>query len=259
MILVVTRHNRHRFDALLNDMVHLRNDSAAGPGRTAFAGMDAFDQADPTYLLCLDSDYRLAGCARLLETTGPHVLPLLTRGDPDALPDLFGPDTREVSALCVDHRRLSPGHGQDTVFQTLCELMAGLLIHARRHGAKRILTVLDPAMDRALRRAGNIPDQDLPLPAGDLTPPMVAAWTDCNSDRVAEILDRAAITGPLFATDAEVQNAIRPLTHGALDPDLQDYCLQQITNARSGRERAAALALRRALTGMSRSHRKCDA
>ncbi|MEC3910576.1 acyl-homoserine-lactone synthase [Sphingobium sp. CR2-8] len=90
--------------------------------------IDQYDDAHATYLILADPDGTHLGSARLLPTTGPHILG-------DFYPDLCeqappqAPDIQEITRFCLD-RRLRAAERR----QVRDTLVTALVDHALAHG-----------------------------------------------------------------------------------------------------------------------------
>jgi len=264
MILVVDALNKDRFSTVLDDMYQLRKrvfqdrmgwDVSVKNGRE----IDEFDELDPAYIICLDDDYKVIGCARLLQTTGPHMLSDVFFDILDGEPPLRSATIWESTRFCVDRDRLSKGAGRNTVGYATCELMAGILEYGRDSGIQDIITVIDPVMDRILKRSDNAPYGYVGKTANMGKVKALAALCDCTDERINKVRAFAGIEGEIFLGEDEVAMGRASPDIDALSAELQTYCHEQITTAGSQHERVAAMALQQALTGMLRSRRNCDA
>jgi N-acyl-L-homoserine lactone synthetase len=132
MILYITRHNRARYKALLEQMHTQRK--IAFIDRMGWdlipsgnAEVDSYD-SKANYLLVLDSDGRLAGSVRLLETTGSHLLvdhfQHLCHGVPPT-----GPTVWEISRLCYDPENQSANSDMRIRQQLALAMMETALAH----------------------------------------------------------------------------------------------------------------------------------
>ena len=115
--------------------------------------IDAYDALNPTYIIAVDESGNVAGCARLLPTTGPTMLsktfPVLLGATPcPSSEHIF-----ESSRFCVDTR----GAGRATavgIGDTTFHLLAGILEWGLANDQKTVVTVTDIRFERILRRAG---------------------------------------------------------------------------------------------------------
>lgn len=113
---------------------------------------DEYDALNPTYILALTDHGNLAGCARLLPTTGPT---MLSQTFPQLLPGarLRGKSTMiESSRFCVDTR----GEGREGRFlhEATLTLFAGMIEWSMSNGFDEIATATDVRLERVLHRAG---------------------------------------------------------------------------------------------------------
>jgi acyl homoserine lactone synthase len=265
MILVIDALNQDRFASIIDDMFKLRArvfGDRMGWKVTVANGreIDDFDELDPAYVISLDDDCNVIGCARLLQTTGPHMLSDVFYDILDGEPPLRSATMWESTRFCVDTERLGRGRGPNSVSYTTCELMVGILEYARSAGIDDIITVIDPIMDRVLKRSDNAPYGYVGKTADMGKVAALAALIDCTEERIDRVRAFAGIEGRIFVPEEQVEFALLAGTGAVqLDTDLRDYCSQQIATANTTRERAAALALQQALVGMDRSSRICDA
>lgn len=110
---------------------------------------DEYDALDPTYILALTDRGDVAGCARLLPSTGPT---MLSWTFPQLLPGgrLRGKSTMvESSRFCVDTRR--PGR---FLHEARLTMFAGIIEWSMSNGFDEIATATDVRLERILQRAG---------------------------------------------------------------------------------------------------------
>ena len=113
---------------------------------------DEYDALDPTYLLALTDRGAVAGCARLLPTTGPTKL---SQTFPQLLPGgrLRGKSTMvESSRFCVDTRGVR--RGGRFLHEATLTMFAGMIEWSMLHGFDEIATATDLRVERILQRAG---------------------------------------------------------------------------------------------------------
>ena len=264
MILVVDALNKHRFVSVLDDMFKLR--ARVFQDRMGWdvtvrndREIDTFDELDPAYIICLDEEYEVVGCARLLQTTGPHMLSDVFYEILDGEPPLRSATIWESTRFCVDRDRLGKGTGRNSVSNASCELMIGIIEYAIESGISDVITVMDPVMDRIMKRSGNAPYGYVGKTVEMGKVKALAALGDCTQERINNVREVAGIKGNIFLTETEVLEGRAPADVASLSDDLRSYCDDQILTATSQHERAAAMALQQALTGMLRSRRNCDA
>lgn len=255
MILVIDAVNRDCYRSILDDMFRLR--ARVFAGRLGWDvqitdGMekDAFDALDPVYLVGLDADDRVISCVRLLQTSGPHMLADVFSDILQGQPPLRAPDLWESTRFCVDTERLdTSARGPGSVARATSELMSATLDYARSCGISDIITVIDPIMNRVLKRSDNAPCGYVGATVQMGKTKALAALLDCTPERIARVRDFAGITGDVFVDetalrarleDAQpVAQACPPLTRD----QLQQYCLEQLGAAQSLRDLAAAIDL----------------
>lgn len=275
MIIVIDAVNAHRFEHLLDEMFRLRKRVFADrlgwdvecteDGRE----IDPFDDLDPGYILGLDDTGHVVACVRALQTTGPHMLSEVFSDILDGEPPLRSSSIWESTRFCVDTERLGRGKARNSVSYATCELMIGALEYAMRSGISDIVTVIDPVMDRVLRRSDCAPYDYLGkrTPMGKVS--ALAALLDCTEERINRIRAFAgighdvqlseeaalALAPPTVADHAGDQPGSRDMSvvarNDAPDPRagpasraaLRDYCRGQIRDARTAEDLDHALAL----------------
>ncbi|SHL33069.1 acyl homoserine lactone synthase [Roseovarius marisflavi] len=259
MILVIDALNRDRFQSVIDDMFQLRArvfqdrmgwDVTVEDGRE----FDIFDNLDPVYLVALDDSYNVIGCNRMLQTTGPHMLTDVFQDILMGEPPLRSATVWENTRFCIDTDRLKQPGSTRSVSATACELMAGIAEYAYESGISDVISVVDPAMDRILKRCDNAPHGYLGQTVQMGKTKALAALSDITEERIARIRNFAGITGNIFADEDEVADALAARsTDDTMSPDLRDYCDEQIAAATTEHEKRAAVALRAALAQTIRS------
>lgn len=269
MIFVIDGINRHRYGALLDEMFKLRArvfqdrmgwDVTVHDGRET----DMFDDLDPAYLVSLDSNFNVVGCNRMLQTTGQHMLADVFSDILEGEPPLRSATIWENTRFCVDTERLNRAESRQSVSYTTCELMVGILEYARDSGVSDVISVVDPVMNRVLKRSDNAPYDYIGKTVDMGKTRAMAALHDCTDERIDRVRRFAGIEGDVFLTEDEVEAVLadrqaEPSDATQLSGDLKLYCEEQIATATDEKERAAAIALQQALAGMLRSRRDCDA
>lgn len=270
MIIIVDGLNRGQFQPLLNDMFRLR--ARVFAGRLGWEvniknGMeiDQFDHMDPSYIIGVDDEMNVISCARVLQTTGAHMLSdvfnaILCGQEPVRSPNIW-----ESTRFCVDTKRLKGEKSKQTISTATCELMVGVLEYAQESGITDIITVIDPVMDRVLKRSNNAPHGYVgeTVPMGKVK--ALAALLDCTDDRIANVREFAGIDGEIFMPE---ETALRKLElrqikqkmslvaqpdnevglekfskPGASLTDLREYCFDQLSKTGTEAELSAAFAL----------------
>ncbi|MHC2295793.1 acyl-homoserine-lactone synthase [Bradyrhizobium barranii] len=113
---------------------------------------DEYDALDPTYLLALTDLGGVAGCARLLPTTGPT---MLSRTCPQLLPGggLRSKSTMiEISRFCLDTR--VGRRGGRFLHEATQTIFAGMIEWSMSNGFGEIATARDVRFERIIQRAG---------------------------------------------------------------------------------------------------------
>lgn len=259
MILVIDALNRDRFQSVIDDMFRLRArvfrdrmgwEVAVHDGRE----FDLFDNLDPVYLVALDDAYNVIGCNRMLQTTGPHMLTDVFQDILCGEPPLRSATVWENTRFCIDTERLKRPDSTRSVSSTACELMAGIAEYAYESGLTDVISVVDPAMDRILKRCDNAPYGYLGKTVQMGKTKALAALSDITEERIARIRAFGEITGNIFADEDEVAEALAAqVTDDMLPPYLLDYCNEQIAAASTLHEKDAALRLKAALVEKVRS------
>lgn len=270
MIIIVDGLNKHQFQPLLDEMFRLR--ASVFAGRLGWEvniendmEIDQFDHMDPGYIIGVDDNMNVISCARVLQTTGPHMLSdvfnaILCGQDPVRNPTIW-----ESTRFCVDTARLKGEKSKHTVSTATCELMLGILEYAQDNGITDIITVIDPVMDRVLKRSNNAPHGYVgeTVPMGKVK--ALAALLDCTDERIARVREFAGIEGDIFISEEDAlkklelreiaqEMSLASLPDNELDleaiskpgaslTDLREYCFDQLAQASSDKEMSAAMAL----------------
>ncbi len=263
MIIVVDGLNRDRYSRLLDEMFALR--ARVFGKRLGWEvdikdgkEIDQFDALDPAYVIGVNDDGKVVSCVRALQTTGPHMLSDVFSAILDGEQPLRSPTLWESTRFCVDTEALDRGKSRNSVAYATCELMAASLEYAQESGIADIVTVIDPVMDRVLKRSDCAPYGYV----GKTTPmgkvPAMAALLDCSDERIEKIREFAGIEGNVFmdedkaealadpkkpAIDSSKLDAIHVAsTQPAWDTSglLEQYCRDQASAAESRDELHAA-------------------
>lgn len=177
----------------------------------------------------------------------------------DGEPPLRSATIWESTRFCVDRDKLAKGTARNSVSYATCELMVGILEYGRDSGIADIITVIDPVMDRVLKRSDNAPHGYVGKTADMGKVKALAALCDCSDERIDKVRAFAGIEGDIFVGEDEVAAARTPESAEMLSARLRAYCAEQIANATSEHERVAAMALRQALHETLRSRGKASA
>ena len=272
MIIVIDALNKHRFDRILDEMYQLRArvfqdrlgwDVKVRDGRE----IDEFDALDPAHVVCLDDDGDVVGCMRLLQTTGPHMLADVFHALLDGEPPLRSAQVWEATRFCVDTRKLAGGKTRNSISYVTSEVMIGAFEYAREAGVLDAVAVIDPVMNRVMKRSANAPYDYLgsAKPMGKVT--AMAALMDCSDERIRAIREFAGISHDVFLSEeaalalfnrnrsaTEAPAKVSPLfvdkaaadckiTPPALKQELQHYASDQLRMAETQKDVDAALAL----------------
>ena len=219
--------------------------------------IDEFDHLDPAYVIGLDDGGNVVAAVRALQTTGPHMLADVFSAILDGEAPIRSARMWESTRFCVDTQRLGRGKEKNSVSYATCELMIGSLEYAKNAGMEDIITVIDPVMDRVLKRSNCAPYDYVgkTVPMGKVS--ALAALLDCTDERIQGIREFAGIHENVFLEEEEAlalfkskktiekQPANRdhkPLT------DLEKYFVEQMSAARTEEEREDVLRLIETLT-----------
>ncbi|MEX0328571.1 MAG: acyl-homoserine-lactone synthase [Ruegeria sp.] len=257
MILVVDGLNRHLFSDVLNDMFQLR--ARVFGGRLGWdvniedgKEIDEFDHLDPAYVIGLDDGGNVVAAVRALQTTGPHMLSDVFSAILCGEAPLRSATMWESTRFCVDTQRLSRGKDKNSVSYATCELMVGSLEYARSAGIQDIITVIDPVMDRVLKRSNCAPYDYVgkTVPMGKVA--ALAALLDCTEERIAGVREFAGIEGDVFIDEDKALEMFEAKKAATLSPanrdhkpltDLEKYFVEQMHAAKTESERQAVLDL----------------
>ncbi len=233
MIIVVDGLNRDRYSRLLDEMYALR--ARVFGKRLGWEvdikdgkEIDQFDALDPAYVIGVNDDGRVVSCVRALQTTGPHMLSDVFSAILDGEQPLRSPTLWESTRFCVDTEALDRGKSRNSVAYATCELMAASLEYAQESGISDIVTVIDPVMDRVLKRSDCAPYGYVgkTTPMGKVA--AMAALLDCSDERINKIKDFAGIDGNVFMDDAQAAALADPV-----EPTIDPSILEAIVDARA--------------------------
>lgn len=255
MIIVIDALNYDRFGDVLDEMFKLR--ARVFGGRLGWdvqvhngREIDRFDLLDPAYIIGLDAEGHVISCVRALQTTGPHMLADVFYEILDGQPPLRSATMWESTRFCVDTERLAPDGSMHAVSLATCELMIGALEYARRNGIEDIVTVIDPVINRILRRSDNAPYDYVgsAKQMGKVT--AMAALLDCTTERIDRVRAFSGIRhDPLLSDEAARRLIDRRSAETAEEADdvptrvtaadVQDYCRELADSADTPEEKAA--------------------
>ena len=249
MIIVIDGLNRQRYSRLLDEMFALRArvfGQRLGWEVDIIDGkeIDQFDALDPAYVIGLNDDGHVVSCVRALQTTGPHMLSDVFHDILDGEPPLRSATLWESTRFCVDTAILDRGKSRNSVSYATCELMAASLEYAKNSGISDIVTVIDPVMNRVLKRSDCAPYGYVgsTKPMGKVS--AMAALLDCSDERIGKIRAFAGIEGDIFVSDQrafELSDDHTPTVPAAktarltnadrMRKLLEEYCDDQIAEA----------------------------
>jgi len=114
---------------------------------------DEYDSLEPTYILAINKEDKVAGCARLLPATGPTMLErtfprLLTKGRLESHSTMI-----ESSRFCVD-TSLVEGRHAGAIHKTTLIMLAAIMAWCLDNGYNEVVTATDLRFERILNRAG---------------------------------------------------------------------------------------------------------
>ena len=207
MIIIVNSLNAHEYPALLKKMHQLR--AKVFSGRLGWEvevidGMerDAFDDLDPAHVISVDDYGRVVGCMRLLQTTGPHMLSDVFNCLLDNEPPIRSSRVWEATRFCVDTDLPGRGTAPNSISYVTSEVMIGAFEYGMAAGITDAVAVIDPVMNRVMKRSGNAPYDYLgsPHPMGKVT--ALAALMDCSEERIERIREFSGIHHDVFSAPA---------------------------------------------------------
>ncbi len=250
MIIVIDALNKDRLAGVLDEMFRLRArvfGDRLGWEVKIVGGRerDDFDALDPAYVVGLDEEGHVVSCVRALQTTGPHMLSDVFQEILGGEPPMRSPTLWESTRFCVDTERLRRDGSTKTVSQATCELMVGSLEFARRSGITDIVTVIDPVMDRVLKRSDCAPYDYVGSTVQMGKAKALAALLDCTPERIARLRTYARITGDVFLTEDEAialaaSRESEPADDAVSYEELVAYCEDQVATAATPHDRKAA-------------------
>ncbi|WP_299636055.1 acyl-homoserine-lactone synthase [uncultured Ruegeria sp.] len=262
MIIVVDGLNRHLFSEVLDEMFELR--ARVFGGRLGWdvniqdgKEIDEFDHLDPAYVIGLDDEGNVVAAVRALQTTGPHMLSDVFSSILCGEAPLRSATMWESTRFCVDTQRLTRGKEKNSVSYATCELMIGSLEYAKNAGIQDIITVIDPVMDRVLKRSNCAPYDYVgkTVPMGKVH--ALAALLDCTEERIAGLREFADIHNDVFMDEEEALDLFAAKKAAEQNPanqdhkpltDLEKYFVEQMSAAKTEAERQDVLKLIEALT-----------
>lgn len=271
MIIIIDGLNKHRFKHVLEEMYKLR--ARVFQGRLGWdvsveddMERDLFDVLNPAHVVCLDQDGDVVGCMRLLQTTGPHMLADVFYSILDGEPPLRSAQTWEATRFCVDTQKLKGDKTRNSISYVTSEVMIGAFEYAQKAGVLDAVAVIDPVMNRVLKRSGNAPYDYVgsAKPMGKVT--AMAALMDCSDTRISSVREFSGITHDVFATEEDALQRFdqRTLTGAGIpeaqpdnapsqagtNNDLESYLAEQMQDADTPADAEAVRRLREAISDL---------
>lgn len=250
MIIVIDGVNAGQFKGLLTQIFELRArvfrdrlgwDVSVVDGQER----DHFDDLFPTHIVSVDDEGRVAGAMRLLQTTGPNMLADVFHAILQGQPAPRSPLIWEATRFCVDTELLNKGKTRNSISYVTSEVMVGAFEYARAAGVEDAVAVIDPIMNRVLKRSCNAPYDYLgaPTPMGKVT--AMAALMDCSEQRISAVRTFAGIEGDIILDEEAAlarygdENASN--IEGPSNEELRAYMSEQLQAADNITDLRAAL------------------
>lgn len=250
MIIVVDGLNANQFQGLLSKVFELRARvfrDRLGWDVEVIDGQerDHFDDLHPTHIISVTECGQVTGCMRLLQTTGPNMLADVFSSILQGEAAPRSPQIWEATRFCVDTNFLDSGKSNNSISYVTSEVMVGAFEYARAAGVEDAVAVIDPIMNRVLKRSCNAPYDYLgkATPMGKVT--AMAALMDCSEERIQSVRGFANIQGDVFLSEEDAieqfgdANA-EPRSPEAIDA-LRSYVFEQLDSASNPRELRAAI------------------
>ena len=206
MIIAIDGINAHHFQSLLRQSYQLRArvfQDRLGWDVNVENGMetDVFDALNPTTLVSLNASGQVVGSMRILQKTGPTMLADVFYSILQGEPAPRSPLIWEATRLCVDTDRLnatgSP-RARNSISYVTSEIMVAACEYAMDAGVSDAVAVIDPLMNRVLKRSGNAPYDYLgkAKPMGKVK--AMAGLLDCSIERTERLRERSDMRGDVF-------------------------------------------------------------
>lgn len=253
MIISIDGINAHHFSQLLEQTYALRArvfrdrlgwDVDVNDGLET----DVFDTLNPTTLVSIDSSGKVVGSMRILQTTGPNMLADVFSAILQGEPAPRSPLIWEATRLCVDTDRLSAtgcARAKNSISYVTSEIMIAACEYAMDAGVTDAVAVIDPLMNRVLKRSGNAPYDYLGAPTSMGKVTAMAGLLDCSIERTERLRTRSDIRGDVFLKEHEAiarhgDQSKQAQTPKALEA-LRTYFQEILANADNPRELRSAL------------------
>jgi len=257
MIITVDGINAHQFQDLLKKTYRLRAKvfkDRLGWDVQVRDGLeyDNFDDLNPTTLISVDDEGYVVGCIRILQTTGPNMLADVFSSILQGEPAPRSPLIWEATRFCVDTERLvGSARAKNSISYVTSEVMVAACEYAMAAGVKDAIAVIDPIMNRVMKRSANAPYDYLgkATPMGKVT--AMAALLDCSPQRRDGLRAFAGIEGDVFMPEDQAlqrfgdnMRVLRAANCNGHPIDaLRRYCAEQLRDASDANEVRAALRL----------------
>ena len=253
MIIAIDGINAHHFQSLLRQSCQLRErafQDRLGWDVNVENGMetDVFDALNPTTLVSLNASGQVVGSMRILQTTGPNMLADVFYSILQGEPAPRSPLIWEATRLCVDTNRLnatgSP-RARNSISYVTSEIMVAACEYAMDAGVSDAVAVIDPLMNRVLKRSGNAPYDYLgkATPMGKVT--AMAGLLDCSIERTERLRERSDMRGDVFLDEktAIVRFGDNSKKNLAASDAIRTYLSEQLQSADTLDELHATLKL----------------
>jgi N-acyl-L-homoserine lactone synthetase len=253
MIIAIDGINAHHFQSLLRQSYQLRArvfQDRLGWDVNVENGMetDVFDALNPTTLVSLNASGQVVGSMRILQTTGPNMLADVFYSILQGEPAPRSPLIWEATRLCVDTDRLnatgSP-RARNSISYVTSEIMVAACEYAMDAGVSDAVAVIDPLMNRVLKRSGNAPYDYLgkATPMGKVT--AMVGLLDCSIERTERLRERSDMRGDVFLDEktAIVRFGDNSKKNLAASDAIRTYLSEQLQSADTLDELHATLKL----------------
>ncbi len=280
LITIIDSLNKDKFPFIMSAMHRLR--ARVFEGRLGWdvhvvdgEERDRFDALDPAHIVTFDAQGDVVGCMRMLQTTGPHMLADVFHSILDGEPPLRSAKLWEATRFCVDTEKLDTGRGPNSISSVTSEIMIGAVEFAIEAGIEDAVAVIDPVMNRVLKRSGNGPYDYVGTPKLMGKVVAMAGLLDCTPERLEGIRSYSGIRHDIFlapeavegfecrlaeaaraaAADKVTRLAIpqrQPDARASLllsrvgairHPDLRDYCMAQLRSVKDRKSLVATAEL----------------
>jgi len=163
------------------------------------------------------------------------------------------PQSWEGPRLYCDINALERGKTRNSISYVTSEIMVAAFEYARAAGVEDAVAVIDPVMNRVLKRSANAPYDYLgaPTPMGKVT--AMAALMDCSPERIKKVREFAGIEGNVIMPedmaftrfgDCEIDQTGETPSRSSIPLNaLRQYCAEQLAAAKNPEDMRAALRL----------------